>query len=130
MLLSLFNQLDDGKSARRDLKSNAVLATSRYLQILLAGPLLRAGDSLPAQVDRHRHSGAAIDLGQTLLWLEHTVVVEECHHPAVIRTIDQILDIAIDLYRSCVCKQMREQMRGKGCDAFVFTQKVGQSNKY
>ena len=82
-------EFDDGDAARSDCKGSAVQTILLlHFELFVVNPFGRALDLLGAQADGRRHSGAAIDLGQALLLLEDTVVVEECNHPTSRVAID------------------------------------------
>src|SRR5215510_9920993 len=88
-ILAPWNQLNNRDAAGRNVdRYNVGGALSRNRYGLIRCPLTGAGNRHVAQGNRGRYFCAAIDLGQTLLRLEHAVVVEDGHDPATGVPID------------------------------------------
>src|SRR6266404_2425074 len=125
------SQLDHGDPARRDVESNAVCGPGLFLdgQRSIRSPLISVRNSSAAQTHGHTNTGAAIDLGHSLLRLEHAVVVKECHYPSARRAIAHVFDVAFDANRRRFTREMSEQVGHKRSEAFVFAQEVRQSDE-
>src|SRR5688572_14494679 len=95
-------KLDDRNSARgnfhRDTLSSAWL--TRHFQVLIHSPLQSALDFRFTQTQCGFDVCIAIDLGQALLGLHHSIVIKESDHPTPVSSVHQVLHVATHIYRS------------------------------